>query len=306
METNVEEYTKDNNEKNEHSAINKKLLKVSITSIICSIVFILLDVLPSSNFKGSIENSMIGIFPLVKLVTHLISIFGIIYIVLFLTRKITLEYSIKKIIYSTLDWVLILPICLCISSIVFKYGLSFTEVSGDSMLPYIHEEEKLVLFYDKTFERDNIVVVNVTKGNYFKVSEDKYYIKRLVGLPGDTISIIQNGDSTDIYINGQLYNQEYYGENSNYKNFKVTNYNEKFGTDMYVDEDNKVLFSYFNENKEITKTYVIPEGYYFILGDNRTNSKDSREIGLVKKQDIIGVIKYRVKGKFILNWGELQ
>ena len=42
------------------------------------------------------------------------------------------------------------------------------------------------------------------------------------------------------------------------------------------------------------------------MGDNRSNSKDSREIGLVRYDDLAGIVKYRIENNFILNWGELE
>ena len=80
------------------------------------------------------------------------------------------------------------------------------------------------------------------------------YIKRIIGLPGETVEI-QNGS---VYINGEQLQENYVAS----------------GTSWRGGGGNSTL--------------VIPEGEYFMLGDNRDNSSDSRSFGTVPKDDIIG------------------
>lgn len=83
---------------------------------------------------------------------------------------------------------------------------------------------------------------------------DEKLIKRVIGLPGETVAYKNN----KLYINGK-----------------------------YVEEDMIDKTTYDFELSELgVKT--IPENYYFVMGDNRTNSTDSRIIGLVSKDDILG------------------
>lgn len=83
-------------------------------------------------------------------------------------------------------------------------------------------------------------------------------IKRIVGLPGEYIE----------YKNNKLY------------------INDKIVTEKFNDS----ITGYFDlKSKGIN---VIPKGYYFVMGDNRTNSVDSRIIGLIKKEDILGKTKF--------------
>ena len=95
-----------------------------------------------------------------------------------------------------------------------------------------------------------------------KYADTKYLIKRVIGLPGDSISIKNN----KIYINGELYVEDYLEEDLVYDDFELSS--------LGYEE--------------------IPEGMYFVLGDNRENSLDSREIGLVKEEDIIGKVSLRI------------
>lgn len=84
---------------------------------------------------------------------------------------------------------------------------------------------------------------------------DSYIIKRVIGIPGDNISYNDN----KLYING----------------FEVIDiYNSNFTSNF--------------------SSVVIPNGYYFVMGDNRENSLDSRGFGLVSLDNIIGSVKYRV------------
>ena len=85
-------------------------------------------------------------------------------------------------------------------------------------------------------------------------------VKRIIGLPGDKVSYI-NGD---LYINGNIVNEDF--DHANTKNFSLS----EIGYDK------------------------IPEGYYFVVGDNRTNSLDSRIFGLVKKSNIQGKVVFRL------------
>ncbi len=94
----------------------------------------------------------------------------------------------------------------------------------------------------------------VFNSNYY---EDTILIKRVVAEPGDKLII----KDSNIYINDKLIDEPYILE----KDFECDNYE-----------------------------LVIPEGKYFVMGDNRNNSLDSRAIGLVDKEDIIGTILLRV------------
>ena len=61
----------------------------------------------------------------------------------------------------------------------------------------------------------------------------------------------------------------------------------------------EVICEISNEKCVDNGTYmVIPEGYYLVLGDNRTNSIDSRVLGFISEDDIVGIIKYRMKSLF--------
>ena len=143
-------------------------------------------------------------------------------------------------------------ICIFIFSILCNtFCFQLAQVNGSSMYPTMKDGQLLViskLANKDEYQRGDIII--------FK-AHGKKLIKRLIGLPGETIQIIDN----DIYINGE----------------KIKDYVD---VDM---EDYGVL------NDKIT----LKEDEYFFLGDNRNNSSDCRIFGAIHKSDIIGKIIFR-------------
>ena len=93
----------------------------------------------------------------------------------------------------------------------------------------------------------------------FYYDETKYLIKRVIGLPGEHIAYKDN----KLYVNGE-----------------------------YVEENRDFITDDF-DLKQLGYD-VIPDDMYFVLGDSRENSLDSREIGLVAKKDIVGKVVVRI------------
>lgn len=116
---------------------------------------------------------------------------------------------------------------------------------------------------EPTLKNGDILIINKLSKEYkrgdiitFLYGDIKYLVKRVIGLPGEYVEIKEN----NIYINGEVI--EDYVDATGMKDFDLKN----LGYDK------------------------IPEGYYFVIGDNRGNSLDSRnyKVGLIKKEDIIG------------------
>lgn len=162
--------------------------------------------------------------------------------------------DIKEFLKDTAKYVIIIGIILFIMLFVF----SVTTVVGDSMNPTLQDGEILILNKSKykfsDIKREDIISL--------KYADTKYLIKRVIGLPGDKVEIINN----KLYINGKEYQEEYLKKDLNYVDFRLSDlgYN------------------------------TIPENMYLVLGDNREISLDSRKIGLIKKEDIKGKISFRL------------
>ncbi|WP_051271214.1 signal peptidase I [Shimazuella kribbensis] len=135
---------------------------------------------------------------------------------------------------------------LLIGITIFIRSLPIYEAEGTSMEPSIKEKEVYYAKTKDTYSRGDIVV--------FHSKEEGYdFIKRVVGLGGETIQIKNN----QVYINGS-----------------------------------KLIESYLKKSidMEDTERVNIPQGHVFVLGDDRSNSYDSRQIGSISITDIIGFI----------------
>ncbi|MFY8331069.1 signal peptidase I [Vagococcus carniphilus] len=133
-------------------------------------------------------------------------------------------------------------------------------VSGESMMPTLVDKEKIITSKISKLERLDIVP--------FKAPNEpgKLYIKRIIGLPGESI---EYKDDT-LYINNKAYKEP------------------------YLDEYKELVSGSLTEDFSLNSLYnvpVVPKDSYFVMGDNRQNSTDSRMIGFIKKEDIIGSSK---------------
>ncbi|GJM12439.1 MAG: signal peptidase I [Pseudohongiella sp.] len=111
---------------------------------------------------------------------------------------------------------------------------------------------------------------------------NSYYIKRVIGLPGDTIRY----EDKRLYVNGELIDEEYV------EDIMIdTNLGDLPGT-LHLETINGVEHATQHitavTRQRARTTWVIPNGHYFMMGDNRDNSSDSREWGAVPEEDIVG------------------
>ena len=154
---------------------------------------------------------------------------------------------------------------------VSKYHYGFSKHSFPFSPPIIKDR----IFY-KVPERGDVVV--------FKTPEDNStdYIKRLIGLPGDRVKILDDViHINDTPIKRVKINSEMY------KFFDVERFNEKLSNGknyMIYEMAEKISYLDTNNFKEI----IVPDDHFFVLGDNRDNSQDSRFIGTIPKKNLVG------------------
>lgn len=165
-----------------------------------------------------------------------------------------------------LEWIKALGIGLLFVLCMRTFILTPIVVDGASMMPTFEDGDKVVVNKIgpilKEYKRFDVIV--------FETKKDVSYIKRIIGIPGDQISY----QNDELFINGKKVEEPYLKE---YK--KALNDNGTLTEDF-------TLVEYLGE-------VVVPDGYFFVLGDNRRRSTDSRDpsLGFVSKDTILGTAK---------------
>ena len=161
---------------------------------------------------------------------------------------------------------------------------SSVSVDGHSMDPTLADKELLLVVNHTNIERFDIVVATETD----EAGKVKNIVKRVIGMPGDTITFKDD----QLYVNNQEVDEPYLKE-----------YKELFAKDKLQEtySYNSNFQAYAAKSAAFTTdqsgnpnfTIKVPEGEYFLMGDDRIVSKDSRQVGTFKKEAIIGETKFR-------------
>lgn len=159
------------------------------------------------------------------------------------------------------EWTKALIIAFALAAFIRYVLFTPIVVDGESMMPTLHSGDRMVVnkvsYKISDIHHSDIVV--------FHAPEKRDYIKRVIGLPGDTIEY----KNDVLYRNGKVIDEPYLQQ------FKK------------AIQDGGTLTEDFQLQDYVQKDRV-PEGYVFVMGDNRRNSKDSRHIGLIPENKIIG------------------
>ncbi|MGI8315105.1 signal peptidase I [Halobacillus mangrovi] len=161
-----------------------------------------------------------------------------------------------------LDWIKAFVIAAVLAIIVRVFLFAPVVVEGPSMLPTLHSGDHLIVskinYTLGSPERFDVVV--------FHATEKKDYIKRVIGLPGDHVEY----KNDKLYINGKEMEEPFLTEEKEHVESGEVN------TDDFTIEE---LPGGYEE---------VPENHFLVLGDNRTNSTDSRMLGVIPDNQIVG------------------
>ncbi len=148
------------------------------------------------------------------------------------------------------SWLRDLIISVVVSFLIITFLYQPVKVEGTSMAPQLHDQDRLFInkfaYQFEKIDRDDVVVF------YYPRDTQKSYIKRVIGLPGDTIRIVDG----EVFVNGKAIAEPYVPK--------------RYQDVRSMDE------------------FKVPEGEYFVMGDHRSISSDSRDFGPVARNLIYG------------------
>lgn len=179
-------------------------------------------------------------------------------------------------------FVLIILIALLLRIYIWKPVI----VEGHSMDPTLADKERLIIVKTMNIKRQKIVVAKEYDRNSGK---EKNIVKRVIGLPGDTIKF----DADVLTINGKVVEEPYLKD---YKaKFSKDKLQETFSYNGFFQElaQSAAAFT-VSATGETNFTITVPKDQYFLMGDDRLVSQDSRQVGAFSKKDLVGEVKLRI------------
>ena len=165
------------------------------------------------------------------------------------------------------DWVVAIAIAVVLALLIRNFVFTLVKVQGASMQPTLHESDRLYVnrfFY--TPEKGDVIIFEPAS------DPDRPYVKRVIATEGDTVYI--DFETGDVYVNDEIIDEPYIND----RTARTGSYIMELIANGQYSKDNPI---------------VVEKDKVFVMGDNRNNSKDSREIGQVPKKEIIGGAVFR-------------
>lgn len=156
-------------------------------------------------------------------------------------------------------------------------------VDGHSMDPTLANKERLIIIKTAKINRFDIVVATENEQG-----TKKQIVKRVIGLPGDTIKY----DKDKLFVNGKETKENYL--NTYLKRYQKDKLQKTYSYNTYFQALAKASDAFTQDSSGNTSFEIkVPKGQYYLLGDDRIVSKDSRAVGSFNKNDIVGEVKFR-------------
>jgi signal peptidase I len=180
---------------------------------------------------------------------------------------------------------------------VEKFAYGYSRYS----LPYGHLFPSVGRILPRAPRRGDVIVFKMPNPNSSDYGED--FIKRLIGLPGDTVQVLGGV----VYLNGKPIPRTRVADYVETDEFGMVNHVPRYRETLPDHRTYYVLDRVQNGAEDNTPAFHVPAGHYFMMGDNRDNSNDSREdVGFVPAENLVGkaeVIFFSTNGS--AHWWEV-
>lgn len=168
-----------------------------------------------------------------------------------------------------MSWIIPILIGLAIAGAIKAFVFTRVRVDGPSMEPNLTDQERVIAYKPAKVKHLSVIVFDAY-GEDPSAKTHTNYVKRVIGLPGDRV-VSKNGY---IYVNNKKINQQF-----------ISKAEQTSGTGSWT------LASLSKQNNWGNGATVVPKGKYFVLGDHRSVSNDSRYWGFVDQKKVLGVVK---------------
>lgn len=182
------------------------------------------------------------------------------------------------------NYIMPIGIGILIALLIKTYIISMVKIDGVSMAPTLANRERVFVMKFLQPQRGDLVVFNA-KNVDPEIKDDKLFVKRVIGMPGDEVTYQSDGT---LLVNQKEISQVYLGqENIVEGTLSLANghqYLRGFSLSQLAQQERWPSESAVKDNR-------VPEGHYFVMGDNRGASNDSRYWGFVPKNHLEGIVR---------------
>jgi len=166
------------------------------------------------------------------------------------------EGKLKSFFKDLLSMLITFIITVIVYQLVFTFVLDRAVVEGSSMVPTLHSDDQLISSRIFDIEQGDIIIINSSKLN-------KKIVKRVIGIPGQKVDI--DFEKGTVTVDGKALNEQLYSENA------------ELTADYFVNTLTTINSGAFSDDEY---PVTVPDGYLFVMGDNRNVSLDSKNISL--------------------------